>query len=285
MRQNSVVTGLLVITLVLVSMAAWGDANAPTGIKVNDNSLVPIRYIAEWLGATVTFDSVTNRIMLQTAKTKILLTTNSPKASIDEKEFTLQTPAIEKDGTTYVPLRFVAEGFHTGVDWDEAKQQATISNPDTGKTLIIPVSPGEQTTTAQVTRKSGDTKQPPVKATGKYRALTEADGLQCWARYSEITYGYDGPPSGKLASFECTDKNGHTVQLSLADNNFKNGEIVTQSFGIVKIKMAGSGLGGISYFTGGMMLQSVENGGSKLTGASYCMTKSQLKAIKKFLGW
>jgi len=128
------------MALMLMSATVRADDKPPTGIKVNDNTLVPLRFIAEWFGATVDFDDANNLITLHTDKTTMQLSLNSIKAMIGEENYSLTAPVITKHETTYVPLRFVAEGFKAGVDWDEAKQQATIVNRNTGKTIIITIS-------------------------------------------------------------------------------------------------------------------------------------------------
>ncbi len=144
MRKIHSITGAIIIALMMLSEAAWGQGNTPTGIKVQNNTLVPLRAIAELFSASVSFDTASNRITLQTATSKMLLMLGSTKAAIGDKEYVLPTPAIARNGITYVPLRFVAYGFHAKIQWDEAKQQATITNPESGKTLTIGIASSVQ---------------------------------------------------------------------------------------------------------------------------------------------
>ena len=161
MRHITIMACLIaILSLTMMSTAVWADGATPTGMKVGNSTLVPLRYIAEWLGASVAFDTASNRITLHTETTSILLTINSAKALVGDKEYTLQTPAITRDGVTYVPLRFVAEGFHAGVQWDEAKQQATITNPASGKTLTINVSSNAQSNPKPVAANVNNTRMP-----------------------------------------------------------------------------------------------------------------------------
>jgi formylglycine-generating enzyme required for sulfatase activity len=113
--------------------------NAPRGITVDNTVLVPLRHIAEWLGATVEFDVATNCITLRTPTTTIRLTLNSAKAIVDGTEHTLQAPAMLYDGTAYVPLRFVAEGLNAHVEWHAETQYATITHPTSGVRLAVMV--------------------------------------------------------------------------------------------------------------------------------------------------
>ncbi|MNN54232.1 hypothetical protein D3C81_1690350 [compost metagenome] len=51
---------------------------------------------------------------------KIVLTVGSNKASVNGKAVNLtQAPFVYKDGTTYVPLRFIAESLGADVDFDD----------------------------------------------------------------------------------------------------------------------------------------------------------------------
>lgn len=120
--------------------AAVPPRDVPHGIEVEGSTLVPLRYIAEWLGATVVFDAPTGRLTMQTATTELGLTLGSRQARIGERSCTLDVPAMTRKGTTYVPVRFVAEGFDATVKWDQAKRQAHITHPISGAVLAIPVS-------------------------------------------------------------------------------------------------------------------------------------------------
>jgi hypothetical protein len=106
--------------------------------------------------------------------------------------------------------------------------------------------------------------------------------VRCWAYYAEITYTFDGFPSGQLVSFHCgpRDGKGKPVRIELATTSLENGKVVTKKFGAIQMKMVGSGVGGISYFTGGMTLKSVQAGGTKMDNVDYSLTLSQIQGIE-----
>jgi len=47
--------------------------------------------------------------------------------------------AIRVNGVTYVPVRFVSESLGATVAWDERTQQVTITDPQTGKEIVLAV--------------------------------------------------------------------------------------------------------------------------------------------------
>ncbi|MFQ6133726.1 MAG: copper amine oxidase N-terminal domain-containing protein, partial [Armatimonadota bacterium] len=78
---------------------------------INDRAMVPLRPIAEWLGATVTYRD--GRIVAtkgEGSTIRVELTLGSSKARIANRDFVLGAPAQSIRGRVMVPLRFVAEG-------------------------------------------------------------------------------------------------------------------------------------------------------------------------------
>jgi hypothetical protein len=145
------VLALMSLCVVLLAQA-WGVEPPAQGIMVNKTTLVPIRSIAEWLGAKVDYDDSIQRITLHMNTKTILLILNSSKAIINDKEHRLTAPAMERNGVTYIPLRFIAEGFEALVEWDSTRQLATIINPMNKQTLQISISNGEKATPMKAAR-------------------------------------------------------------------------------------------------------------------------------------
>lgn len=96
---------------------------------------------------------------MQTEKTTISLTLNKAKAMIGDTEYILQIPAFEKNGTTYLPLRFISEGFNAQIAWNEQTKQAIITNDANGKVLTVSIQKDD------ISAKSGNTKPEIVKFT------------------------------------------------------------------------------------------------------------------------
>lgn len=147
-----------------------------------------------------------------------------------------------------------------------------------------------QTTSAQqsnATAVSGTTSGGKSPAEDQTPKNAQDANLNCWVRVAKITYAFAGPPDGRLVSFECRNSTGKPVRIELATKALGNGNIVTKDFGTVQMKMTGSGIGGISYFTGKQTMEAVQSSGQVVTNtmAAYYMTPSQIRAISSHLGW
>lgn len=91
-------------------------------------TMVPARFLAERLGADVKWDEATKSIYVSDAYagTDIEIALDSTTVYINGKQKTLVSPAVLKEGTTFVPLRFIAEALHAKVDWDSAAHRVTV---------------------------------------------------------------------------------------------------------------------------------------------------------------
>ena len=98
----------------------------------NDRTLLPIRFVAEALGAQVGWDGATQKVTIQDRTTKIEMWINKPTALVNGKTVYID-PANHKvtpilvNARTMVPVRFVAETLGATVEWNEKLQQVTIT--------------------------------------------------------------------------------------------------------------------------------------------------------------
>ncbi|MBQ2967205.1 MAG: family 16 glycosylhydrolase [Clostridia bacterium] len=83
----------------------------------NDRTMVPVRFIAENLGATVDYVDETEEIVIRLADNTVTLKVNSAKMNVNGKEIVLDVPAYVRDGRTFVPLRAISEGLNQKVSW------------------------------------------------------------------------------------------------------------------------------------------------------------------------
>ena len=103
-------------------------------IVVNDRTMLPIRFVAEALGASVSWFERTKTVSIQSKDVDISLTIGGKSAEVtDRKSYRWKTETVELDspsfienGRTYLPLRFVAEKLGADVQWDGATQTITI---------------------------------------------------------------------------------------------------------------------------------------------------------------
>lgn len=98
----------------------------------NSRVLVPIRVIAEQLGAWVTYDSGERRVSISLDEISITLVIGESEIWYSDKEkagpVAIDVPAMIKNGRTMVPLRAVAELFDMNVEWDERKRAVYLGN-------------------------------------------------------------------------------------------------------------------------------------------------------------
>ena len=96
-------------------------------ILFQDRTLVPIRAIAESLGASVTWEPVKQKIVVEKDAKKVILYINDNRVISDDKEKTIDVAAKILSSRTYVPLRFIVEEYGLEIDYDSKTGVITIS--------------------------------------------------------------------------------------------------------------------------------------------------------------
>lgn len=99
-----------------------------------NRTYVPVRFVSEALGATVSWDQSTQTVTIDKAGQKVLLTIDSDKATVGDNIVTLDAPAALVNDRTMVPLRFVSEVLGATVNWTPATDNSN------GKVDITPAS-------------------------------------------------------------------------------------------------------------------------------------------------
>lgn len=103
-------------------------ANGPRSI--NGRTMVPFRPLFEALGASVEYDLVHKVVTADKEDIKIELTIGDKIAKRNGAEITMANAPVLFKGTTFVPLRFVAESLEANVDFDSKAQLITITLGD-----------------------------------------------------------------------------------------------------------------------------------------------------------
>ncbi|MFZ5596714.1 MAG: stalk domain-containing protein [Bacillota bacterium] len=87
---------------------------------LNDDGrvMVPVRFVAEELGANVGWNGVTRIVSITKGDTSISLTIGRREASVNGRVIALDTEAVLKNDRTMVPVRFVSEAFGADVVWE-----------------------------------------------------------------------------------------------------------------------------------------------------------------------
>ena len=107
---------------------------------IDGRTMVPVRPIAEALGATVDWDGENRQVKIAAGADRMVLTLGQPTAQVNGQSVDLpgRVPAVVarfgETERTLVPLRFVSEQLHAQVDWDNdafaALVTAEIEPPD-----------------------------------------------------------------------------------------------------------------------------------------------------------
>ena len=125
----SSVSGTIVLPIGGTTATVNGEAyelDQPAVLK-DGRTLVPIRFVAESLGATVGWDDATKTITSTKGDTTIKLTIDNPTMYVNDKAVTLDSPACLVNNRTLVPARAVAEGLGCDVGWDGGRFLVTIT--------------------------------------------------------------------------------------------------------------------------------------------------------------
>lgn len=93
-------------------------AEVPSRI-VSGNTIVPIRIIAENLGAKVGWDEPSRQVTVMRDSLKIVLTIDKAEVLVNGTPTKLEVAPTIVDGSTMLPLRFVGEQLGVKFNWDE----------------------------------------------------------------------------------------------------------------------------------------------------------------------
>jgi hypothetical protein len=92
----------------------------------NGTTLVPMRAIFEELGLEVKWDDATKTVTGTTDGLEIKLTLGSNTAYVNGMAKTIPVPAKAINGSTMVPVRFIADALGNTIEWDEANQTVNV---------------------------------------------------------------------------------------------------------------------------------------------------------------
>lgn len=91
------------------------------------SSMVPLRFISEAFKAEIKWENIgKGRIYIQLKTNKIRLDIGEKLAFINDVACVLPVPPEIKNSRTFVPIRFISEGFGAKVEWDASKNQILI---------------------------------------------------------------------------------------------------------------------------------------------------------------
>ena len=102
-------------------------ANDVAPIIRNDRTMLPARFVAEALGATVKWNAEERKVIILTEDIMIVMYIDSEYAYINGEQIALDSPAFIENDRTYTPVRFIAEALGATVEWDGETSTVTIT--------------------------------------------------------------------------------------------------------------------------------------------------------------
>lgn len=94
---------------------------------VNDRTMLPIRFIAEALGAKVDWIEESQTVKITSDGIEISLVIGEDFATVNGEKIDLDSPSFIENDRTYLPIRFVSEKLGADVKWDDATQTVNIT--------------------------------------------------------------------------------------------------------------------------------------------------------------
>ena len=125
--------GVTEIKMTLNSMTAYVNGMTKTldaaPVIKNSRTMLPVRFVAENLGATVGWDAATQTVSITGADVTIEIVIGATTAKVNGSVIALDSPAYidVTNNRTYLPVRVVAENLGATVAWDDATKTATLT--------------------------------------------------------------------------------------------------------------------------------------------------------------
>lgn len=103
---------------------------------VNNSNYVPIRFVAETLGAKVEWQKP--NVIVKKDNMELTLTIDDNTVSVNGQKFSVPYVPYLSNNTTYVPLRLISEQLNCDVTADDQKNVYIISKGEAISTPVIP---------------------------------------------------------------------------------------------------------------------------------------------------
>lgn len=145
-RDNSI---MLQIDSNIMNVAGEEKTLDASPVIIDGRTLLPVRAVVEEMGGSVSWNSETREATLVNGESTIILTVGSHTALLNGVEATLDTAPVIIDSRTFLPIRFIAEGFGYSVDWDGEAKTIEISQSADEVTELTTEIATEATTEAE----------------------------------------------------------------------------------------------------------------------------------------
>jgi len=100
------------------------------GFVLDGRTMVPLRFIVEYLGAELEYEPDTRQITAILGRRVVRLWVGRSEAQVNGFVTELDSPPLIRSGRVMVPIRFIAEAFDAEVDYDPAARRVSVSVAD-----------------------------------------------------------------------------------------------------------------------------------------------------------
>ncbi len=116
-------------------VAIYPGERLVTAYIMDNRTFVPVRFIAQRLGAAVTWDDDTQTVTIKKDSHVVSMVVGESVCTVDGNEIAIDAPAQTvpaADGyvRTMVPIRFISEGLGCRVEWDDERRTVVIMSEE-----------------------------------------------------------------------------------------------------------------------------------------------------------
>lgn len=133
----------------VLAVVTAGAAQTPVLLQ-GGRALLPVRAVAEFLGATLDYDQATGETSLALNRRFLILKPYRALATLDGRNVKAEPAPLAVAGLTWAPARLLAEGLGVRIDWEEARAVVRVYDA-AGQALELPVTSQIETLTASFT--------------------------------------------------------------------------------------------------------------------------------------
>lgn len=102
------------------------EVDATPYISEDDRTMVPVRFISEFLGASVEWIESSQEVIIRSEEHQISLRIGDRSYSIDGRSKEMDTVPVIKDSRTFVPIRYIAETLKCKVNYAQLNGKEII---------------------------------------------------------------------------------------------------------------------------------------------------------------
>lgn len=128
-RERTATDDLIILTIGSHEAMVFGKKiyNDVCPVIVKGSTMLPVRFVAESLGAEVIWDDVNKWVVVRKDGVQIILTPGTNMAVVNGEVLYYESPVFSENGRTYAPVRLISENLGAKVKWVDETKQVIIS--------------------------------------------------------------------------------------------------------------------------------------------------------------